>query len=368
MIEFSKNASLLIYMSVFLLSAFLFSSYRRGKGYRLFAIISSSLLPAVLSGIRYSVGTDYFSYVSIFRMIRNTSVISFSFKQWIEPGFRLLVKMLSLVGGDNFCFGSIAFITILIFELAIIEFYGKYNENEEQTSGRLKGNYELALLIYLLCFFPVSFNATRHVLAASIAFYAVQFAYSNRVRCGVLLFMACTIHVAAIIAIPLAFLPENANKKINTKLLTGMYIAFAIAVIFRGPILSLVTRLLHRFSSYGEATLSNRDFWIKLLVVCLITLYIRSICGNYMLHINYHAYVLAVILCILGFRMAYVKRVAFIYELSLCLVAPTIPSFYFDYRNTIIVKSFIVIGSIAYFILLFYVSGSHGIFPYAIKF
>ena len=368
MIEFSKVASLLIYLCVFLLSAYLFSFYRRGRGHRLFAIISSSLLPAVLAGIRYSVGTDYFSYISIFRMIRNTSVISFSFRQWIEPGFRLLAKTLSLLGGDNFCFGAIAFITILIFELAIIEFYERYNVNKERVSGKIVDNYELAILIYLLCFFPVSFNATRHVLAASIAFYAVQFSYSNKTKCGVLLFLACTIHIAAIIAIPLAFLPDNTNQKINAKPLIGIYIAFIISVMFRGPILSLVARLLHRFSSYGEATLSNRDFWIKLLVICLITLYIRTIRGNYMLQISYHVYVLAVILCIMGFHMAYVKRVAFIYELSLCLVAPTIPTFYFDRRNAIIVKSFIVIGSIIYFILLFYISGSHGIFPYAIKF
>ncbi len=368
MIEFSKTASLIVYVTMFYLSVYLFSLYRKGDRYKFFSIISSCLLPSTLAGVRYGVGTDFFSYTSIFRMIRSSGVISFSFRQWIEPGFRLLIKIISIFGGDGLCFGVVAFLTILFFELGVIRFFDQYNDEKIAVNGEIVEHYEIALLIYLLCFFPISFNATRHVLAASVAFYAIQFVFSDKKRFWIFIFLACTFHLTALIALPVVLLVDNNNKKLNGIILMWFYIAFVGIVLFKDWAISFISRILHRFSSYGQASLANRDFWIKLLVIVLVTLYVRSISKNYRLWFNYHIFILAVILCILGFRMAYVKRVSLIYELALCLLVPAIPSLYFDPHNKFIVKIIINLGSIIYFILLFYISGSHGIFPYIIKF
>lgn len=72
----SELGSLFFYLFLFLVSTIFFSGYKsKRKIVRYIGISVSIILPAVIAGKRYKVGTDYMNYTAIINNIRSSTLL-----------------------------------------------------------------------------------------------------------------------------------------------------------------------------------------------------------------------------------------------------------------------------------------------------
>lgn len=357
--EFSNISSLIIYLAVFSCSARLFkksTEKKYSKKFRFVCFIFSILLPSLLAGLRYNVGTDYPTYDEIFTSIRDNPLGPLSLTNWLEPGFRVIVKILSSVGNNQFVFGGIAFLTIIFFEIGLAHWQDKLDVG-------------LAMFIYYLCFFYISFNAVRQLLAVSIIFLALQYINSSKLKAFLLIIVASLIHTASLAALPLIFLWNSKKNEINRTVLHIYMVCLILGVLLFPVVLTPITNLIGRYQDYQIAFQSNRDFYIKFLFLIVIIFFYRYI-KNYdeIVELNMYIYIFSIIIGFLGFFVQYVKRLAYPYEMCVCIVLSVIPEIYYSERlKKIICKFLIILGITMYFILSTYITGGQQIFPYSIR-
>ena len=356
--QFSNISSLFIYLIVFSASAAIYSRCTKEltKLKQIICMALSSLLPALLAEFRYGVGTDYFSYNDIFTYIRNGPIGNLSIHDWIEPGFKALVKILSFLGNNQFIFGAIAFITAFVFEVALLFW------KDEIDLG-------IAVFAYYLILFYISFNAVRQMLAVSIVFLALQYIYKDKRKAILLLIIAVLIHTASLIVLPLLFLWDEHNQKTNYQVLSIYTICLVAGAVLYPYVLNFLTNLIGRYQSYETGFQSNRDFYIKIVCLLFIFLYYKALkMYDSRMTLNIYIYCYAFIISALGFFIPYIKRITYPYEASICIILAAVPKVYGDdFKNKLISRWIIITGIIIYFILAAYFAGAQQIFPYTIK-
>ena len=171
-------------------------------------LILSILIPAGFAAIRYGIGTDYFSYGILNDNIKVLNIwdyFTIGIKNYfIEPLFYLLCRIVFLFGGNIhvvFFWGELLII-VLIF-LAFKEFgLGEYSP--------------FALLLYYLLFFAPSMNIVRQIISLSFFAYSIALFQNKKIKLSICMFLcAIGFHLTIIVGIPVYFLFDFANAKIN---------------------------------------------------------------------------------------------------------------------------------------------------------
>lgn len=189
-------ATLLFYNLILLSSTFFvfLSEKVRKKAEKLFLLSIAWLLVSLPVGLRYGLGRDYNSYKNIFNNISSEQTAS-SF----EPGFVAINKIVSSLGLGYEAF-TIVF-SLLIYGIAII--------------GYPKRGKTLVHFVFVSLLFFQSFNQIRSVLVLSITLLA-SFSYvenRNIKRYFILIALASTIHISAILLFSLPILEKIINRK-----------------------------------------------------------------------------------------------------------------------------------------------------------
>lgn len=194
-------SSLILYLSVFALSSLLVALYFKYREKRIIAsllLLASMLLPILLSGLRYVVGVDYWSYDEKFHFVADAgwgdliSMWGQAYWNYIEPSFFLIAKLTSLITESSWLlFTTYAAITVIGFYAGIIKTKSRY--------------MALMVFIFLLFFFPQSFNAVRQLAAMAVIFYAtICLLNGGKGRHFIVLNIAAALlHYTAIIYLPL---------------------------------------------------------------------------------------------------------------------------------------------------------------------
>ena len=220
----------LLYLFVFVASATLIyygmklSNTKKKIG--LLFVILGILIPSILAGIRYNVGTDYASYMKMFNNIEAGHKMYF---RQIEPLSTLIITLSAHLHSSFLMFFSFSLITNVCFYLA---FWHYFDGNKTRTT--------IAFLIYLFILFPTTLNAVRSSVAVSIITLILSLLIKNYskksiIESIVLLAIATLFHKSAILIllfVPVILLSKtHRNDKIKNKKIALWYFYILMSAI-----------------------------------------------------------------------------------------------------------------------------------------
>ena len=189
--------------------------FARIEKYRYLLAWAFALLAIVL-GIRYGYGNDFFSYKYMF----DHGYPEQGFIEDVEPGWLLL----------NILFKPLGF-SAMVFFLTCIEHLMIYDLIRRYVSPNY---YWLALFIYLFnpWFMLIGLSMMRQFLVQILGFYAMESVYKKKIlHFAFIVLIAISIHKIALLLIPLYLLPYISNWFSNSFLpLIVLLIIFVIAI------------------------------------------------------------------------------------------------------------------------------------------
>lgn len=190
------------------------------KKYNYFSLFVLFILKAFRD---FSVGTDTINYKIYFERLSRGGIAT------KEIGFNFLNQLVIDSGGD------MRVLMIIISLLTLVPLAYICQKYSPKPAFSLFLYYNLYIYFY-------SFNISRQVMAVSIVLLGVGYLVKNKkaLFCCIVL-LASTIHVTALISLPLIFLDKIPdNKKLYISLVFG---SFVIGYIFAHPILDYVAKL-----------------------------------------------------------------------------------------------------------------------------
>ena len=220
----------------------------------------------LLSALRgETVGGDLHNYLPEFYYVaRTNSIIDGLRTGYHEPGYLLLIKLISLVSSDNRCYLVATSIISLIGPLVLIEKYSK--------------NISVSVLLYFaMGFYTNTFNNVRQSMAISIIFCSIPFLIN---RCfwkyviGTLL--ATSVHYSAFVMI---LIYPLFGRPLDIKRLVYYFTAvFSIVILFTSSIFRSAANFVI-FKYDPESILENTEgkgyglFTSYLIILLLMAFY-----------------------------------------------------------------------------------------------
>ena len=186
----------------------------------------------LLASLRYVTGFDYRFYESAFQAIADSGLGG---ADWSEPGYLLLNRAVSLLGGDyrGFLFVFHFLLTALIFTWI----------------GRYSSAPWLSVFLFLtLQTFALSLNFLRQALAAAIVIWTYPFLKNRRFlpACGLVLLAAC-FHRTALVMLPLCFLLPLPPTRRHYGLAA---LAAGAAYLLMDPLIQIAVTIVPKYRHY----------------------------------------------------------------------------------------------------------------------
>lgn len=364
--------STLFYISTFGLASALVS-YGIRKKIRIFAWLGL-LIPILIGGFRYGVGTDYNNYIGIFKQYAQLDINEFIQENGLgEIAFFMLNKVAYSITGDvRLVFLVCTIITVTFFYLALI---------------RLKVKYlGLVFFLFLLTIFPMTLNAVRQGVAISIVLYAMTFILDRSFwRYTLLVILAGLFHISALLVLPFYFVGRYVDVK--RKQFNKEYILSKGRLLLRVLMIGLIAGLIalnvftivlsipgfERYDLYlmYDDEGANYTFFVKLALLLLIVICARYTIfkGDYRLNsLLVMGATIEIVFLIVGFISPFIKREALYFSPFLIMLLPN----FIDMFNTkglrYAVYTAILLYGILFFIISYLVLGQSDIIPYDYNF
>ncbi len=271
----------------------------------LFLKILIILIPSVIAGLRYGIGTDYNNvYDPIYESIKDGSLVNRNRK--IELGFALVNFISASFGlGLPFVMFISSLMTSFFFTMAIYKYKDKIYT-------------PLALTIYYLLYYQASFNAVRQFLAMSLVFFGMsclrydEKATKDEKIHGFIIFYLCNIiafffHKTSIVATIIPLLNVFFIKENNWKIKAVFFTSLAIIVLNCGTIAKIFECIpfLKYYSLYlvpRENAMVTIWYFVKVVPVLLPTvLLFKSIKNDKKFKMIFYNTLLGTILLLLGY-------------------------------------------------------------------
>lgn len=378
----------MIYLLVFLLSAFLiYKASERNDSRCSTLLISGLLLPCILAGIRSNeVGTDVATYaVWTYEGALGTNLLTFleSYAGISPVGFNLTTWITAnLFRSFAVYLGLLQFLTIFPIYLGSHFFFRK----REWVS----------LLCYFLLIYPISLNIMKQCIAVSIIFAAYIFVYRRKPAYFILFtLLACSFHQTALIGLmiyPLHCLTVNWKKGRIIISRYGIQIVLVMTILFIAGVLLVGNQIISLFSYLKEsysyqvlhigkggpnesvaviAAISLSAWWVCRKRACALKRDISAQQDNIQVHISQAAYdyffllfYIACVLMQLDLLSPSVGRIGYYF---LPFSGLFVSSLYFEgdqfTRKTAVGLLFLFM---AYFIFAFIVKGGGEVYPFEI--
>lgn len=186
--------------------------------YYIFVILCIATL-AVVSGLRYYVGTDYNSYYAGYPKWH--SEFETRWKNWDEPGLSTIAKLLYPISKDG---GAFIFVTAAI-TITLFVF----------TIAKNTDTFFFCTTLYICVCWTGCFNGVRQFLASAILFAGHRLIYDKKfIKFCILVFIASCFHITALIMLPMYFLISKVLdlKKIVFILVSGVAIIYSYDFFF----------------------------------------------------------------------------------------------------------------------------------------
>lgn len=358
----SSELSLLFYIATFSLSVVLVSIGLRKK-IRLFAW-TGLLVPILVSGLRLGVGTDYYTYVSLYNSLKNYTFSEYLQGGPTEIGFYLIGTFSRMIGdSEMLMFFGFSMLTVIFFYLGLNRYQLRHKS--------------IIYFLFIFTIYPGSFNLVRQSAAISIAFYANSFLLEKkRVKFLLLMLLAGTVHVSALIAIPLLYFNYifsekkellNSSWRLKASLVKALIPTVVITALL--PFTFIILGQLGVFEKYiqyesVDLTGNNYSFFLKLFIFTGISIFAHKIIKNAQDRAFFGLSAMEVSLVALGFITSPLKRIAMYFSIYPLLLLPKIVDMFTDKLGKTLSYTLIILFGISYFIFSFYILGQAEIFPY----
>lgn len=191
-----------------------------------------SLLCWLLASLRYVTGFDYRFYESMFQTV---AVSGLKGASWSEPGYLLLNRVVSLLGGDYRIFLLVFHFLLTFLVFAWID--------------RYSSSPWLSVFLFLaLQHFALSMNFLRQSLAAAIVIWAYPFLKSKRLlpSCGIIALAAC-FHWTALIMLPLSVLLTLPPSRLHYG---SASFAAGAAYFLMDPLIQVIVTFFPKYQHY----------------------------------------------------------------------------------------------------------------------
>lgn len=355
----SKISTLCLYIAVFSLSAILMhqsdKKYANINVKRMYIVISF-LMPVLLSGFR-ACGTDIYTYASQYGRALKEPIKWF----WQENGsfeiaYALIAKTARRLNNIRILFTTCAVITVLPVYKSIWE------HKKVQIIG-------IALLAYLMNFFPTSWNIIRQYMAVGIVCYSYRYIFERDLKKYlVCIFLAFSCHTSSIIMLPIYFLWTKENKLVNNWKIWGLIVILIIVSTQLESILGgNLSGDLERFEGYldGHGSGKNRDFFINVIVMIIMLCFykpLKKLDERNTLYIV--MLVFQTIIGLTGFNSPYIKRVGIYFGITQIFLFGSLPLITNDKRWRMVIIMTEILYIIGLFWLVDYFLNQPMIVPY----
>lgn len=314
------------------------------------------LILILVSGLRYNVGTDYWTYSNMYTINIPNMKINDIIKS-NDIGFTILCKILyEFSENPQFMFLIVSVITII----PIVFMIKNYSYS-----------FELSLYLYITTFaYFSSFNILRQWIAASIISYGFKYLLErNLKKYSMIILIASIFHATSIIMFPIYFIADkNPRSLINLVLL----IVSLLGVLFYRKFLDVAFNVLKntQYSNYYSEFM-NVGQGVNIL---RILVYIVPIFWVIIKYKNINVYedkkidiiinlsFIGMLFMILGIRHKYIARMTALFDIYYVLLIPYILRTGNKKSNKLIYYTIIVMYFIYWYLLL--IRGEGGVFPY----
>lgn len=325
------------------------------------------LFLTIIVGFRdITVGTDTSHYALGYTYIASRELNLDVLFGYSAPVYTLLCKGLSFVSGDNILLRIVS---------ALITYFCFYNIIKKSSSNPFISLFLLIAFIY----FTASMNASRQVLATSIACLGlIQLFKENKVLCGfLLLFVASAIHlsVAVFFIVPIInFLFKNLNI-LNTFILS-VILAILVSILYKN-ILTLISEYFTHYKIYTAGDRFNvfytdyksNLFPLYLFYFACIVIYVLSSlknCENQTNHVLLPILTFAAVIGILNPFNEIIFRIVFpIFFLMIIFIPNTVYKLKSQIKSLFITIVFYIGFACFTYSML---RGWHGVIPYQFYF
>ena len=206
----------------------------------------------LISIFRYGLGNDYYSYIYIFRNIKDASGLAI-FNLGYEPAFTLITKFISLFTANvNVLYAVYALLILVPTAYAIF----RYSENIWMST----------MMFISLTFFYCSLSFIRQSIAFAIILCAYKFMKErNHFMVLLYIFIACLFHSTVIIMIPIYLIAAFVKP---TKITVPIYgVLTALVYFLSWPILRLAVLILPQYKGYLELNFITQGYSPIYLIV-----------------------------------------------------------------------------------------------------
>lgn len=358
----SNLASLFFYIIAFALSAYLVSFGFRAKK-RIFCMFGL-LIPIIIGGFRYGVGTDYFNYINIFSEHVKKGFVDID---GIEVGYTILEQFSSLFApyDTRMLFAITTALTIIFFYAGLVRFKPQYPG--------------LITFLYLMTLLPMSFNTVRQGIAVSIVFLALSYAKDKRTIPFIIwCIIASLFHISALLVIPFYFTirismlknnqsPRSLGSRYIIRLIVMISIVIAVTINALNLALSIPGFDKYELYTYMNEDGANLMFYCKLALLVII-----FILSKYIIlrdNILYNTFIMSgaimeIILLSLGFVSPFIKRQALYFSLLYIILLTLTVRLGSKKSRQVMIYSVIVCYALGFFVVSYFILGQADIIPY----
>lgn len=328
---------------------------------KVFYCILIALPIILLQGLRYAVGTDYFSYLSLYKGFGQGNIIFFRWYR-TEPLFVLFCRTIYMITDGS----DVAFFLADAILMNILLFF---------TFDYYKDQINLPIIYffyYMLCL-PYFFNTERQGLAVIITWYATKYIHENKtIKFLLCVLIATLFHNTAIIA--LAFYSIKLFRGKYKKYTKKIFIAFMICVPFvLDLIINFASKYLSIFRKYrkfltndvGRIEHINVNLLYMAFMIMILLSFINIIKTSRIDHIwILFLWIAQLISYLLNNYIEWGFRMSFYFEFGMMFGYSFVYAKIRRRINKIALLSFLMVTLLFYFTYKFYIQGNGETFPY----
>ena len=306
-----------------------------------------------LAALRVEVGNDYGTYVvTCHEIFQRGYVVT-------EPGYNLVVRILYTLSGKED-----HVLMFAVFGVAIVFTFLKVFKDQSD-------DFALTFFLFMtMGIYFMSFNTVRYYFALALTLYSLRYIvdninWQNLIKFIVLIAVAATFHKSVLVVIPMYLI---ARLSWNKWIIGALTILGVLGFIFSNKLMNI---LLMLYPSYKDtvyleesrALLDNAPIIARCFLVLALALFTckDSIRDNIANRTYFNMNIMAIILYLTCWWMPLVTRLGYYLITAHVLLIPGIVMRIKDDNKRRIVKYFIILFGIAYFMYFLFTASHDGI-------
>jgi hypothetical protein len=284
---------------------------------RAFMLLSLAV-PFLLASLRWQVGVDYTTYVSLYGSLNQIGSLGefFSVAGDMEPFFILLNMIAKALFGSPV---AVFFISALLITGFMYRAAEDYHE---------KLSVMLVVFVFLTLFFSTTLNIMRQMISVAIMFYATRYVFQERYGAAAAwVVIALLFHYSALIVLPFWMFrgAKRYERNIRILLFSSIILLYVVGSMFNSLFYNLRDLYLNSGGPRPEITLRIGLLLLRLPIIVPILIWRKRLIAHD--ERNYFWIIMAVFevaFSYLGYILDILNRLALYFAVSWVVLLPSL--------------------------------------------